>query len=203
MALLEDVDSGALLAGGIMDMLAAKHTTVRPVPLRAFGKDSLAGTTMAVDVDPAALTPAQSDALKAWTRAGNTLLTAPPGWKMPMPGDPRQIVLNQDQIGKLGEIWRQLNSMLGSQNSGGRVFNAPGTISNLLAGPEGRPVVVHLVNYSDYPVDEITIRLPGHFLRANLLTPGAPPRPVELFEEDGVTEITIPKLDAVAAVVLE
>jgi hypothetical protein len=203
LALLEDVNSGALLAGGIMDMLAAKHTTVLPVPLRSFGKDSLAGVTMAVNVDPAALTTAQREALRAWTRAGNTLLTAPPGWKMPMPDDPRQIALNRDQIAKLGEIWRELNSLLGSRNAGGKVFNAPGTISNLLAGPAGRPVVLQLVNYSDYPVEDVTVRLTGQFAGAKLLAPGEAPGPLEVFEQDGVTEISIPKLGVVAAVVLE
>jgi hypothetical protein len=203
LALLEDVDSGALLAGGIIDMLAAKHTTVLPVPLRSFGKDSLAGTTMAVNVDPAALTAAQREALRAWTRAGNTLLTAPPGWKMPMPDDPRQIALNRDQIAKLGEIWRELNSLINSRNPGGKIFNAPSTISNLLAGPAGRPVVLHLVNYSDYPVEDVTVRQPGHFSRVKVLAPGEAPRPLELFEQDGVTEIVIPRLGVAAAVVLE
>jgi hypothetical protein len=203
LALLEDVNSGALLAGGIMDMLAAKHTTVLPVPLRSFGRDSLAGTTLAVNVDPAALNAAQSEALRAWTRAGNTLLTAPPGWKMPMPDDPRQIALNAEQIAKLGEIWHELNSILSSRNAGGKVFNAPGAISNLLAGPAGRPVVLQFVNYSDYPVEDVTVRLAGQFEGAKLLSPGEAPRSVELFEEDGVTEISIPKLGAVAAVVLE
>ena len=203
LALLEDVNSGALLAGGIVDMLAAKHTAVLPVPLRSFGEGSLAGTTMAVNVDPAALTTTQREALKAWTRAGNTLLTAPPGWKMPMPDDPRQIVLNRDQIAKLGEIWRELNSLTNSRNPGGKVFNAPSTISNLLAGPAGRPVVLQLVNYSDYPVEDVTVRLPGHFSRVKLLAPGEAPKPVEIFEQDGVTEISIPKLGVAAAVVLE
>jgi hypothetical protein len=203
LALLEDVNSGALLAGGIMDMLAAKHTTVLPIPLRTFGKESLSGATMAVNVDPSALTAVQREALQSWTRAGNTLLTAPPGWKMPMPEDPREISLSADQIARLGDIWRELNSLLGSRNPGGKIYNAPGAISNLLAGPAGRPVVLHLVNYSNYPVEDVTVRLPGQFGGASLLAPGEAPKPVELFEEDGVTEISIPRFVVAAAVVLE
>ncbi len=203
MALLEDVNSGALLAGGIMDMLAAKHTTVLPIPLRSFDKDSLDGTTMAVSVDPAALTDAQKDTLKTWTRAGHTLLNAPPGWKMPMPGDPRQIVLNADQIAKLGDIWHELNSMLNTRNAGGRVYNAPGAISNLLAGPGGRPVVMQLVNYSDYAMEDVTLRLPGQFNEVKLLIPGQEPRVLVPFEEDGITEVSIPKVGIAATVVME
>ena len=203
LALLEDVDSGALLAGGIMDMLAAKHTTVLPVPLRDFSGASLAAATMAVDVDPADLTGAQRDALRSWTRAGNTLLTAPPGWKMPVPGDPMQIALNADQIAKLGDIWHELNSLVGSRNPGGKVFNAPGTISNFVAGPGGRPVVVHLVNYSNYPVEDVTVRLPGKFSSARLLAPGEATKSLEVFEDNGVTEISIPRLTVAIVVVLE
>jgi len=203
-ALLEDVNSGAFLAGGIMDMLAAKHTTVRPVALRGMQTASMMNATLAVDVDPAALTPAQQDALKAWTRAGNTLLTAPPGWKMPMPGDPGEISLNRDQTARLGDIWRELNSLIGSRNPGGKVFNAPGAISNVVAATGGRPVVVHLVNYTNYPMEDVTIRFTGRFSSAKLLAPGQLPRDLEIFEEDdGITEVSIPKFAVVAAVVME
>jgi hypothetical protein len=64
-------------------------------------------------------------------------------------------------------------------------------------------VVLHLVNYSDYPVEDVTVRFPGRFNGAKLLAPGEAPKPVDMFEEDGVTEISIPKLGVVATVVLE
>ena len=120
-----------------------------------------------------------------------------------MPADPRQIVLNQDQIAKLNEIWHELNSLLGNRNPGGKVYNAPGTISNLVAGAAGRPVVLQFVNYSDYPVEDVTVRLPGRFDGAKLLAPGEAPRTLELFEEDGITEISLPKLGVVATIVLD
>jgi len=203
LAVLEDVKSGAYLAGGIMDMLAAKHTTVRPVALRNMQPASMAHATLAVNVDPAALTSTQQDELKAWTRAGNTLLTAPPGWKMPMPDDPKQISLNRDQVARLGDIWRELNSLIGNRNPGGRVYNAPGAISNVVAAAGGRPVVVHLVNYTNYPMEDVTVHFTGQFSSAKLLMPGQPARDLEIFEEDGITEITVPKFAVVAAVVME
>ena len=203
LALLEDANSGAYLAGGIVDMLAAKHTAVRPVALRSMQTASMVNASLAVNVDPAALTPAQQDALKAWTRAGNTLLTAPPGWKMPMPDDPKQISLNRDQIARLGEIWRELNSLIGSRNPGGKVYNAPGAISNVVAAPGGRPVVVHLVNYTNYPMEDVTVRFTGRFSSAKLLAPGQQPRDLEIFQDDGASEVSIPKFTSVAALVME
>jgi hypothetical protein len=52
-------------------------------------------------------------------------------------------------------------------------------------------------------VEDVTVRLPGRFSSAKLLVPGEVPKPVELFEEDGVTEISIPKFTVAAAVALE
>src|SRR5579884_4177844 len=90
LALVEDTDS-ALLSGGILDMLATKHTTVRAVASNELTRGALSGENMAADVDPGALTPEQRDILPAWVRKGNTLLTAPPGWKMPVANNTAQI----------------------------------------------------------------------------------------------------------------
>ena len=50
--------------GGILDMIAVKHTPVRAVPRQHLTEEALAGATMAVDVDADSLTPSQKDVLK-------------------------------------------------------------------------------------------------------------------------------------------
>ncbi|MGD0620606.1 MAG: hypothetical protein ABSB67_23490 [Bryobacteraceae bacterium] len=62
---------------------------------------------------------------------------------------------------------------------------------------------MHLVNYSSYPVEDVTVRLPGKFSTAKLLVPGEAEHSIEVFEDDGVTEISIPRLTLAVAVVLE
>jgi hypothetical protein len=203
LAVLEDAASGALLSGGILDMLVTKHTTVAPATSSHLDSASLAGMKMAVAVDPSVLTPEQQGVLKSWARAGNTLLTGPPGWKMPIPSDSSQIVLNKEQISQLDEIWRELNSLIGSRNPGVKVFNAPGALSNALEGSGGAPVVLEFVNYSDYPIEDITVHLTGNFRTARLLAPGRAPSKIDVFEQDGGTEISIDRLGEIAAVVLE
>ena len=81
LALVQDPAKGGLLSGGILDMIAVKHTPVRPVPRQHLTSESLAGASMAVDVDAESLTPEQKEILRNFTRAGGTLLTGPPGWK--------------------------------------------------------------------------------------------------------------------------
>ena len=52
LAILQDVDSGALLSGGVLDMIAVKHTPVRPVPTHKLEAAAMEGAKMAVNVDP-------------------------------------------------------------------------------------------------------------------------------------------------------
>ena len=80
LAVVQDHDD-ALLSGGILDMIAAKHTPMRAIPGQRLTPEALEGATMAVDVDADSLTPEQREMLKNFARAGGTVLTAPPGWK--------------------------------------------------------------------------------------------------------------------------
>ncbi len=203
LAVLEDAGSGAFLSGGILDMLVTKHTTVLPIASSHLDTGALTGAKMAVAVDPASLTAQQQSLLKAYARAGNTLLTGPPGWKMPAPADSSQIVLDKEQIARLDEIWKELTSLINSRNPGVKVFNAPGAISNAVEAPGGRTVVLQFVNYTDYPIESITVHLNGAYHSAKLLAPGKAPTAIDLFEQDNGTGMFIDSIGGVAAVVLE
>src|SRR5580704_12754303 len=61
LALVEDVGSGALLSGGVLDMIAVKHTPVRPVPNPKLSEESMKDAKLAVDLDPSSLDPAQKE----------------------------------------------------------------------------------------------------------------------------------------------
>ncbi len=202
LGIVEGVSSGALLSGGILDMIAVKHTPVRPLPPSRVSPDSMKGLTMAADVDPSSLTPAQRDALQSFARAGGTLLNAPPGWKFVLPKD-GAIVLDASSLQQLDEIWKELNSLTGRQNLGARLFNVSTMISNLVEAPSGKPVLLHLVNYSDYPVDSITIHVLGTFQHVRLLMPGQKPIDLKPYAVDDGTGVDIDKMDSVAALELE
>jgi hypothetical protein len=56
-ALVQDVSDGALLSGGILDMIATKHTPVRPVPRQKLNIAAFKDVSLAVNVNGESLTP--------------------------------------------------------------------------------------------------------------------------------------------------
>ncbi|HVO96885.1 MAG TPA: hypothetical protein VMT15_02415 [Bryobacteraceae bacterium] len=202
LALVEDPADGALISGGVLDMMATKHTPVTPVPAKTLDNESLVRSKMAVNVDPELLDANQKEALKAFTRAGGTLLTGPPGWKFPSL-QPDQITLDKKDLETLDQIWKELNTLTGRENLGARLFNVGSMLSNLLESPDGRQVVLELVNYSDYPVADITVHVLGKFKKATLLRPDAAPQALEAYDVEEGTGIDIASLGALGALVLE
>jgi hypothetical protein len=202
LALLQGPESGALVSGGVLDMIAVKHTPVTPITSASLpGK--LKGATMAVNIDPASLTAAQNEELKAFTRAGGTLLTGPPGWKFP-PLKPGQITLGPEDVEKLDLIWKEMNSMIGRRNLGARLFNVSSMLSNLQITADGKQTLLHLVNYADYPVEDVTVHLLGTFKSAKLYRPETPGgKAMDLYPIDEGVGFDIDKVGSVATIVLE
>lgn len=202
LALVEDVGSGALLSGSVLDMIAVKHTPVRPVPNPKLTNEAMKDTKMAVDVDPSSLTAVQKDVLRNFTRTGGTLLSAPPGWKFPLPKD-TGITLAAEDFAKLDEIWKEVNGMTGRNNLGARLFNVSSMLSNLLESPGGKQLVLHLVNYTDFPIESITAHVLGAYHHARLLAPDGTSKELQVYPVEDGTGVDIDKVDVVATVVLE
>jgi hypothetical protein len=202
LAVVQDAAAGGLLSGSILDMITTKHTPVRPVPLARLSPERMAGTKMAVNADPAAITDEQREILRNFTRAGNTMLNAPVGFRFPHQRED-QVVLDKDDVAKVDAMWKDVNSMTGRHNLGARLFNVAGMLSNLVAPTSGKPVVLHLVNYTDYAVENVTVHVLGRFGKARLLEPGGVDRAVALFEHEDGTGLEIDKVASVATIVLE
>jgi hypothetical protein len=202
LAVVQDPAKGALLSGGILDMIAVKHTPVKPIPRERLSAEALNGATMAVNVDPDSLTPEQKEILRNFTRSGNTLLSGPPGWKDESP-NPGRITLDKPELARLNDIWRDVNSMIGRRNLGVRLFNVSSMLSNVLASPDGKTVILHLVNYSDYPVENVTVHFLGDFTRATLLTPDGASKPLSIYREEETRGVDVDKVAVCATIRLE
>src|SRR5690349_2816044 len=203
LAVIQGVEGGALLSGGILDMIGARHTPVRAVPPESLRPGTLAGTSMAVDVDAAALSPEQREVLKAFTRSGGTLLTGPADWKESAATKPGQITLGDEETKRLDDIWHDINSMIGRGNLGVRLFNVSSMLSNLLVAPDGKQELVHLVNYSNYPVESVTVHALGEFHKAYLYTPEAPEKKLAVYKVDEGTGVDIDVVNVSATIRLE
>ena len=89
---------------------------------------------------------------------------------------------------------RDLKELLSDDDLGVVPFNVPSVITFAKRGSAGKALVVQLVNYFDHPVEAITLRLAGNFHSARLETPEAASVDLSVHNEDGQTEVTIPKL---------
>lgn len=203
LAVVQDHDD-ALLSGGILDMIAAKHTPMRAIPGQRLTPDALAGATMAVDVDVNALTPEQRDILTKFAHAGGTVLTAPPGWKGQSALKPGQITLDTAELERLNDIWHDVQTMTGRKNLGARLFNVSSMLSNVLSSEDGKQVVIELVNYSAYPIENVSVQVLGTFKHAHLIAPDGIEKDLEVYatDEEG-TGVDIEKVAACAAVRLD
>jgi hypothetical protein len=203
LAVVQDHDD-ALLSGGILDMIAAKHTPMRAIPGQRLTPDALAGATMAVDVDAASLTPEQRQMLKNFARAGGTVLTAPAGWKGQSALQPGQITLDTAELDRLNDIWHDVQTMTGRKNLGARLFNVSSMLSNVLSTEDGKQVVVELVNYSAYPIENVSVQVLGTFKHAQLITPEGVQKDLEVYVTDeGGTGVDIDRVSACATVRLD
>lgn len=201
LALIQDPADGGMLSGGIIDMLAARHIPLRSLPRQQLKGDALKGASMAINVDPSALTPEQRELVRAFTRGGGTLLNGPPGWKFT--SDPERITLAENEVERLTDIWRDVNFMVGRRNLGARLFNVSGMLSTLLAGPEGKPLLIHLVNYTGYPVESVTVHLPGEFHRARLFAPEGGERSLEVYKTEDGSGIDLDRISVCATLKID
>ncbi len=201
LALLEDPSTGALISGGIVDMITAKHIPVTLSTPGAFTAAPPDGLKMLLNIDPSLLSAEQKEAVRGVARKGATLVNGPPGWKMSLP-PPEQITFSDEQIKQLDGIWREINGLIGRRNFAVRVFGAPGMLSNLKADLKKKRLVMHMVNYTDYPVESIALQFNSKIKSAELVTPRGSKKLAVYAVEEG-TGVDIDKIEDVAMVLLE
>ena len=201
LALVQDAATGALVSGGIADMIASKHVPLAITLPSSLTPTTPAGVKMLLTIDPASLTDAQREAARNVARRGATIVNGPPGWKMELP-PPGRITFTDQQVKQLDEIWREINSLIGRRNFAVRVFGAPGMLSDLKAEPGGKQAVLSLVNYTDYAVENITLHFTTTLRSARLVTPRGS-QPLEVYQAEEGSGVDIDKVEDAALVLLE
>jgi hypothetical protein len=191
-AIIED-DSDARFSGGLFDMLAAKQVPAYAVPAARLTASSLRGARVAVEPSSQAVLASDHPV---------TVITGDPAPVKAPPGDDEFIFDATDT--RVDAIWRKVSTAVGRQNMGARLFNVAGMLSNIVATRGQRQLVLHLVNYSEYPASGITARVPGTWRHARLYRPGEAPVDLELEKtEDGTGFAIDQRLVTIATVVLE
>jgi hypothetical protein len=198
--LVEDSDSGALYSGGFMDMIGARHIPATVIPPDRLPSAADRDVKLLLNIDPASLTDAQKEQVRAVARRGATIVNGPPGWKVTTGGG--GITFDGSQVKQIDEAWREINHLIGRNNYGARVFGAPGMLSNLKARPDGKRLALFFVNYSGYAVDNISVYVLGHWSKAVLKTPQGD-RPVDVYPVEEGTGMDLARVADVAILVVE
>jgi len=188
-AVVEDYGE-ARLSAGLFDMMAAKHVPVVAVP---FERNTAVPPGAQVVVNP------ENKVLSA---AGNTIVDGPPLLNKPPPGEDEFVFDPTDS--RVDTIWQKVSAVIGRQNMGARLFNVASMLSNVLEARGQRQLLLHLVNYSDYPASGITARVIGNYRHARLYRPGEAPVDLEIEKvEDGTGFAIDQRIITIATVVLE
>ena len=135
----------------------------------------------------------------------NTVLNGPPEWKM-LATSKNQLTVDDDVVKKLDEIWKEMNSMIArGRNMGVRLFNVSSMLSFLQASNDGKRAVLHFVNYSGFPIENVTAHVLGRFKQAVIYTPGGKSKSAETYDVDEgqATGVDIALVPAFALIVLE
>lgn len=186
--LVQPPEAGAMASGGFIDMMAARHL---PVKVSATVPPELTGIRFLLNVRPdsANRTPNSPHP--------SVRIIDAPGPKLG-PG----FVIPKDEIKTLADAWREINTTLGRANLGMRIFGAPSTMCVFRASPGGKRRAIHMLNFSDYPVEGVTIHVAGSFTSARILTP-AGDRPAAAVPIEGGIEIDVSSINDVAIVLVD
>jgi hypothetical protein len=199
LAVIEDVPSGALPSGNFVDMIASRHTPSVVLPGRNLNDSSLRGFEMVLNVDPASLSPPQLNLIQKAGDSGVRVMNGPAGWNRAQAGG--AVTFDEKTIPRLAEMWKQINDMIGRRNMGVRVFNASGILTCLRMDPTSRALILHLINYTSYPVEAITVHALGRYKTAQLLTPQGRSTP-EVYETDDGTGVSLDRISDIGILIL-
>jgi hypothetical protein len=183
-AIVEDL-SRARLSAGLFDMLTAKHIPVVDVPAsKAAIAAALDTAAVAVETDPSRLNAAEKKSVESAAGEGRKVVTGPDSAK-PL-DQPEDVFVYDPADTNVVTMWQQVDAAIGRRNMGVKLFNVASMLSNLLAARGGRQMVLHLVNYSDYAAQGVTVRIRGTWRHARLYRPGESPVDIQTYKaEDG------------------
>ncbi len=201
-AVVEDAESGALVSGGLVDMIAVKHNPVRVVPRARLSDDTLRGARLVLNLETSLLDARQKEVLDRFTGGGGMMLTSPPEVKLPALRE-EDITLADSDLKDIDYLWRGINQVISQQNLGVRLFHASGMLSYLLSDGDGKRLVLHLVNYTNYPVENVTVRFPDQYASVRLLTPEGAPKKLETYAMDRGTAVDIDEVPVCATLIVE
>ncbi len=182
--------------------MSSQRTPVSVIPARRLDAARLRGIRMLLLVDPGSLSPAQQAVVQEFKRQGGQVLAPPANWRFPATSAD-QILLTRRQLDQMQDLWEITYNATLRKNFGARTFNTTGMQSSVLIAPDGKSIIVHLVNYTEYPVESITVQALGPWKRATLYSPDEPARQMPVYAVKDGTGVDIERMGVIATLKLE
>ena len=194
-----DRSSGGLLSSFLLDMLAAQRTSATVIPPNRVDAKALAEMTVLLDLERESLTAAERRSLDEFIARGGTVLDPPREAKFPDP-EVSQITPGRRDLDRLQGLWEMVYNATLRKNFGVRAFNTVGVLTGITTPDRGRSVVVHLLNFTDYEGEAITVHALGNWKSATLHRPEGPPIPLSLHPVKEGTAVEIDRFATAVAI---
>lgn len=197
----------------VLNMLSVRQLPARIV-LRADLPAALSSGDSGVLAYDLSLSGAEAPILRSFVHQGGVLMTGPQwqrakhegGDSFPsVAGGTGAVVGHPQPKLDADRFTREVRDRVDESALAPRLFNV-GTIASLFSRkPSTGQALLELVEYGDYPTENVTVRLPRKYERATLYAFGAEPEELEIYpaESGPGIEIEIYEVDGYCAVVLE
>jgi hypothetical protein len=205
--ILDTAAADADMADEYLKLVARRQVPYRLVPRSGVSVASLDGLRAVLATALAPPTAAERKELLGFAEGGG-LVFAGPSWGNP----PKDQPFAETRFGK-GRITVYANDdpetvaremkELSLEESGMLAFNVPSVLTYASRSPEGKRLLIQLLNYSSAPATAISLRVNGTFRTARLFVPDGAPAGLTVSRESGRTDIAIPKLSLWGGVLLE
>jgi hypothetical protein len=202
LAIVEDTASGGLLSSGLLDMLAVQHTAARALPTRRLSNESLHGARVVLNVDASTLVDRQRRDIDDFASGGGKVVNPPAGWRFPETAA-GAMTPTRREMDRIQPVWEATYNATVRKNFGARTFNTSSVIFDVRARPGVKSILVHLLNYTDYPSEDIALQVLGAWRRARLYTPEGPVRELPVYPVRDGTGIDISRIAVLGTVVVE
>ena len=208
LGIVVDPATGDEMADEYLKLIARRQVPYRLIARPQLTETSLAGFRAVLATALAPPAAAERKLLTAFAERGGMVIGGA-GWGEIPSGEPYverpagkgRMALYRDPDPE--NIAREMRELLSLKDAGMIAFNVPTVITHVSRDPHSGRLLVQLLNYSDSPATDITIRVHGAFRRACLFTPGAEPADLPVNAKSGETDITIPKVGFWGGVLLE
>ncbi len=197
-----DRDTGGLLSSFLLDMLAAQRTSATVIPPGRVDAKSLASVSAVLDLEADSLTAQERDTLAGFAANGGTVLDPPKSVQFPAP-DEKQVVPGRRDLDSLQGLWEMVYFATLRKNFGVRAFNTVGVLTGVVTPDGGRSVIIHLLNFTDYPGETITIHALGNWKHARMYQPEGPPKDLPVYPVKEGTAVEVDRFATAIAIQFE